>query len=73
MGSAAIAGGIAFGIYKVKQTPDNPLAESLNSGEAAFNPWVKIDSEKVTLIVPHADKGQGVASAQAALLQKNSI
>ena len=68
MGSAAIAGGIAFGIYKVKQTPDNPLAESLNSGEAAFNPWVKIDSEKVTLIVPHADKGQGVASAQAALL-----
>lgn len=68
IGSAAIAGGIAFGIYKVKQTPDNPLAGELTDGAAAFNPWVMITKEKVTLIVPHADKGQGVASAQAALI-----
>ncbi len=68
IGSAAIAGGIAFGVYKVKQTPDNPLSEDLAEGAATFNPWVLIDNEKVTLIVPHADKGQGVASAQAALL-----
>ena len=68
IGSAAIAGGIAFGVYKVKETPDNPLADDLAEGSAAFNPWVMIDNEKVTLIVPHADKGQGVASAQAALL-----
>ncbi len=68
IGSAAIAGGIAFGVYKVKQTPDNPLSDDLAEGAATFNPWVLIDSEKVTLIVPHADKGQGVASSQAALL-----
>lgn len=68
LGSAAIAGGIAFGVYKVKQTPDNPLADDLPDGSAAFNPWVMVDNEKVTLIVPHADKGQGVASTQAALL-----
>ena len=68
VGSAAIAGGIAFGIYKVKQTPDNPLAADLPEGAASFNPWVIINKEKVTLIVPHADKGQGVASAQAALI-----
>ena len=68
IGSAAIAGGIAFGIYKVKQTPDNPLAANLPDGAASFNPWVVIDRDKVTLIVPHADKGQGVASAQAALI-----
>jgi len=68
IGSAAMAGGVAFGIYKVKQTPDNPLEDDLASGEAALNPWVLVDSEKLTLIVPHADKGQGVASAQAALL-----
>jgi len=68
VGSAAIAGGIAFGIYKVKQTPDNPLASDLTEGAASFNPWVMIDKDKVTLIVPHADKGQGVASAQAALI-----
>jgi len=68
VGSAAIAGGIAFGIYKVKQTPDNPLTSELADGAAAFNPWVMITQDKVTLIVPHADKGQGVASAQAALI-----
>lgn len=68
IGSAAIAGGIAFGIYKVKETPDNPLSNDLPEGAASFNPWVLINSEKVTLIVPHADKGQGVASAQAALI-----
>lgn len=68
IGSAAIAGGVAFGIYKVKQTPDNPLAADLADGAATFNPWVMIDASKVTLIVPHGDKGQGVASAQAALI-----
>ena len=66
--SAAIAGGIAFGVFKVKQTPDNPLNDSLETDEATFNPWVLIDREKITLVVPHADKGQGVASAQAALI-----
>ena len=68
IGSAAIAGGIAFGVYKVRQTPDNPLQDNLAEGAASFNPWVLIDSEKVTLIVPHADKGQGVASSQAMLI-----
>ena len=66
--SAAIAGGVAFGIYKVKESPKNPLKDQLATGAATFNPWVIVDREKVTLIVPHADKGQGVASAQAALI-----
>ncbi|MEM7259908.1 MAG: xanthine dehydrogenase family protein, partial [Pseudomonadota bacterium] len=68
VGTAAIAGGIAFGIYKAKQSPDNPLSEDLTNGAAAFNPWVMVSKDKITLIVPHGDKGQGVASAQAALL-----
>ena len=66
--SAAIAGGVAFGVYKVKQTPNNPLIDDLETDAATFNPWVLVDSEKVTLIAPHADKGQGIASAQAALI-----
>ncbi len=68
IGSVAIAGGVAFGTYLVKRTPENPLLGDIREGEAAFNPWVKIDSEKVTLITPHGDKGQGVVSAQAALI-----
>ncbi len=68
IGSVALAGGVAFGAYMVKRTPDNPLLADMKDGEAVFNPWVKIDSEKITLITPHGDKGQGVVSAQAALI-----
>lgn len=68
IGSAAIAGGVAFGTYLVKRPHDNPLLSELEDGEAVFNPWVKIDSEKITLVTPHGDKGQGVVSVQAALI-----
>lgn len=68
VGSAAVAGGVAFGVYAVKRDPANPLATDLPKGAATFNPWVLIDSDKITLITPHGDKGQGVLSAQAALI-----
>ncbi len=68
VGSVAIAGGVAFGTYLMQRRLPNPLDEDLAEGEATFNPWVLIDSEKVTLITPHGDKGQGVLSAQAALI-----
>lgn len=68
VGSAAIAGGVAFGIYRANTDLANPLEEQLAEGQATFNPWVMIDSEKVTLIAPHADKGQGVWTMQAALI-----
>lgn len=68
VGSAAILGGVAFGGYLVKRDIPNPLLHGLAEGEATFNPWVKIDAERITLIVPHGDKGQGVLSAQAALI-----
>jgi isoquinoline 1-oxidoreductase beta subunit len=44
------------------------LQDGLAEGAATFNPWVLIDGERVTLITPHADKGQGVVSSQAALI-----
>jgi isoquinoline 1-oxidoreductase beta subunit len=68
IGSAAIAGGVAFGVYMVRRDPANPLQDGLAEGAATFNPWVLIDGERVTLITPHADKGQGVVSSQAALI-----
>ncbi len=68
IGSAAIAGGVAFGVYAARQPFENPNLDGLPQGSASFNPWVIIDSEKVTLIATHADKGQGVFSAQAALI-----
>ena len=68
VGSAAIAGGVAFGTYAVRQPHANPLAQGLGSGEATFNPWVRISPDRITLITPHADIGQGAVSMQAALV-----
>ncbi|NBR90725.1 MAG: xanthine dehydrogenase family protein molybdopterin-binding subunit, partial [Rhodobacteraceae bacterium] len=68
IGAAATAGGVAFGTYLVKKPLDNPLAEGLSEGTATFNPWVKISAEGITLIAPHMDMGQGVASMQAMLI-----
>ncbi len=68
IGSAAVLGGVAFGTYLAVRPKDNPLVDGLAEGEAAFNPFVKITGDTITLIVPHADKGQGVQSSQAALI-----
>jgi isoquinoline 1-oxidoreductase beta subunit len=68
VGSAAIAGGVAFGVYAAKRPFENPNLADLPDGAASFNPWVVVDSEKVTLIASHGDKGQGIFSAQAAMI-----
>lgn len=68
IGSAAITGGVAFGVYTAKSPFPNPIAQNLPEGAATFNPWVLIDAEKITVIAPHGDKGQGIFSAQAALI-----
>ena len=68
IGSAAIVGGVAFGIYTARQPHDNPLLKDLGDGEASFNPWVKISADRITLIAPHTDIGQGARSLQAALI-----
>ncbi|MCB2071441.1 MAG: xanthine dehydrogenase family protein molybdopterin-binding subunit, partial [Ottowia sp.] len=68
IGSAAIAGGVAFGVWQVKKTPHNPLKDGAPEGAATFNPWVLIDAQGITLIAPHTDLGQGVRSLQAALI-----
>lgn len=68
VGSAAVAGGVAFGAYLVVRDPENPNHQDLPEGAASFNPWVRIDASGVTLITPHADIGQGAVSMQAALI-----
>lgn len=68
VGSAAVAGGVAFGAYLVVRDPENPNLEELPEGAASFNPWVRIDASGVTLVTPHADIGQGAVSMQAALI-----
>ena len=68
IGSAAIMGGVAFGTLMVQRPHDNPLEDTLGEGEATFNPFVKVTKDEIVLVVPHADKGQGVAHSQALLI-----
>ncbi len=68
IGSAAIVGGVAFGVYAYKKDPHNPLLDDLGEGEAALTPFVKIDGNGITIITPRHDVGQGAASVQAMLL-----
>jgi isoquinoline 1-oxidoreductase beta subunit len=68
IGSAAIAGGVAFGYYRFRKEPPNPLLKGIEPGEAAITPYVRIDAQGVTLITPRADKGQGSYSIQAHLI-----
>ncbi|MBR1226568.1 MULTISPECIES: xanthine dehydrogenase family protein molybdopterin-binding subunit [unclassified Bradyrhizobium] len=73
VGSAAVAGGIAFGSYShaekaVATAHSNPLAAGLGPNSVTFNPWVEISPEKITLIAQHADIGQGVGSVQPIMI-----
>ena len=68
IGSAAIVGGVAFGVYRYKTPYANPLLNDLSEGEAALTAYVKIDASGITLITPRADSGQGAYSVQAILI-----
>ncbi|WP_439119754.1 molybdopterin cofactor-binding domain-containing protein [Marivita sp.] len=66
IGSAAVVGGVAFGVYTVRKPHENPL--TAEAGEAVLTPYVKITADGITLITPRADSGQGVYHVQAALI-----
>ncbi|QOZ51498.1 xanthine dehydrogenase family protein molybdopterin-binding subunit [Bradyrhizobium sp. CCBAU 53338] len=68
IGSAAIAGGVALGVYSYESEPENPLLKHLGDGQVVLTPYVRIDQTGVTIITPRADLGQGVASVLAALV-----
>ncbi|OUD08733.1 isoquinoline 1-oxidoreductase [Marivivens niveibacter] len=63
-GAVAVAGGAAFGFYKLTQTPPNPL----NPDDGALNPFVVINADGITLIAPRAEMGQGVHTTLPALV-----
>jgi isoquinoline 1-oxidoreductase beta subunit len=68
IGSATVAGGVAFGVFAYNRTHANPLLKQLADGQAAPTPYVLVHQSGVTIITPRADLGQGAYSVQAALV-----
>lgn len=66
IGSVAVTGGVAFGIYKFVEGAPNPLQSS--AGNVSLNAFVVITDEGVTLVSPKAEMGQGVHTTWAALI-----
>lgn len=65
VGSVAIAGGVAFGVWKVRQPVPNPLAPPEG---VALNPFLIIDQSGITLVIGQAEMGQGTHTTLAAML-----
>ncbi|MGI3165418.1 molybdopterin cofactor-binding domain-containing protein [Pseudooceanicola sp. 200-1SW] len=68
VGSLAVTGGLAVGIYALNRDWPNPLEEGLPEGAVTFNPWILIGPRGITLMAPHTDLGQGIRHLQAALI-----
>ncbi len=66
IGSAAIAGGVAFGVYQLRKDAPNPLIAG--EGEAVLTPYVLLNQDGVTIIAPRAEMGQGIHTTLAALV-----
>ena len=66
VGSVAVAGGVAFGVYKFVEPVPNPLGSA--EGRISLNAFVIITEDGVTLVSPKAEMGQGVHTTWAALI-----
>ncbi len=64
--TAAVAGGVAFGVWKASEVPPNPLTSTDEA--TVLNPWLIIDADGVTVITPRAEMGQGVYTTLAAMV-----
>lgn len=64
--SAVVAGGAAFGVWTAQRELPNPLTPAM--GTVSLNPWLILDAQGATIVVPRAEMGQGVSTTLAALL-----
>ncbi|MEM7721305.1 MAG: molybdopterin cofactor-binding domain-containing protein [Pseudomonadota bacterium] len=66
VGTAAVAGGVAFGVYQYRRELPNPLTPG--EGQATLNPWIIIDQDGVTMVAARAEMGQGVYTTLPAMV-----
>lgn len=67
IGSAAVAGGVAFGTWRYLTPYPNPMKEAAPE-QAVLTPYVVIDGDGISIVTPRAEMGQGIQSTLAALV-----
>lgn len=65
IGSAAIVGGVAFGVWAVRRPVPNPLTPESGS---TLNAFLIIDQTGITVVSGRADMGQGAQATLAAMV-----
>ncbi|MEL6367058.1 MAG: hypothetical protein AAFQ16_03770 [Pseudomonadota bacterium] len=60
IGSAAVAGGVVFGVWRYKTPYPNPLLQTLEEGAVALTPYLRLDASGIAIITPRAEMGQGI-------------
>jgi len=65
IGAVAIAGGVAFGVYKIRQPVPNPLHPESGT---AMNAFLIIDQDGITVVTGRAEMGQGAQTTLAAMV-----
>jgi len=65
VGAVAITGGVAFGVYKVRQPIANPLQPENGT---ALNAFLIIDQDGITVLTGRAEMGQGAQTTLAAMV-----
>lgn len=70
--AGVVAGGLAFGAYRLYRTRDRlspPEALQAGPGEAILTAWIKVTTDgRITVQVPRQEMGQGIASTLALLV-----
>ena len=51
IGTATVAGGVAFGYWYVNKPYPNPLKKGLGKGETTFNPYLKIAADNTITVL----------------------
>lgn len=65
IGSMAVAGGVAFGVYKIRAPVPNPLSPEEGT---ALNAFLILDQSGVTVVTGRAEMGQGAQTTLAAMV-----
>lgn len=68
LGSAVVAGGVAFGYLATREQELPAGLAGAARGDVVLNPWLIVGEDGITVVTPRAEMGQGIHTTLAALV-----